>query len=253
MWRRSSLRRFRLTSERPLWRILYSRYGAQSRSTVRSKADIAVNVRSLRTFRRRDVVSPESNARQGPHVETVFGGRGIETDSPGLAPDGNCVLSVEQVERGRPDFRDGEAAPGESQAEAHGVLAEQKAGSRARAGVSLATASGAGAAFSFVLAAAIRKLADGSRPHGGAAWSVDGRTRVAPCRLRSSLLPAVGHRRQCRASSRRPRTTWRPGAGHGSAIPLTRSAHALRATRHPDIRATPPRTRSRPKASSSRS
>ena len=38
------------------------------------------------------------NKLRSPTAESVFGGPDIETDSAGLAPDADCVLSVEQVE-----------------------------------------------------------------------------------------------------------------------------------------------------------
>jgi predicted protein tyrosine phosphatase len=38
------------------------------------------------------------NRLRSPTAESVFAGPDIETDSAGLAPDADCVLSVEQVE-----------------------------------------------------------------------------------------------------------------------------------------------------------
>jgi predicted protein tyrosine phosphatase len=38
------------------------------------------------------------NRLRSPTAESVFAGPQIETDSAGLAPDADCVLSVEQVE-----------------------------------------------------------------------------------------------------------------------------------------------------------
>jgi predicted protein tyrosine phosphatase len=38
------------------------------------------------------------NRLRSPTVESVFAGPDIETDAAGLAPDTDCVLSVEQVE-----------------------------------------------------------------------------------------------------------------------------------------------------------
>jgi predicted protein tyrosine phosphatase len=38
------------------------------------------------------------NRLRSPTAESVFAGSGIETDSAGLAPDADCVLSAEQVE-----------------------------------------------------------------------------------------------------------------------------------------------------------